>query len=462
MAHRARAPPRSDVHARDGSSYEKRARARDRAEFLDDVLVARIWRGSRATPRRARSLAHIRARCRLAMCLRHRARATRRRSVARSPRCVPSSSHPVLVADASSSITTTRLPLARFPLRSDRPPRSPSQASASIATLLASSTDPMTGAGPLHLAAERGSLACVATLLESDPTRHSPRDDERAVPLHYAAARGHDVIVRALLHAGAVPDARDDRGRTPAHYAAGAARRAALASLLDAGAHPDARDEDGRTPAHYAACADDAASVEELVARGANVDAMSARGMTPSDDARARRRRVAEAALARLGGRETSARYEPTKAGYEPTSAERQGEMERGRGDGGYGEIRVGSSRGGSGLAGTTPGSTHAPKPRPPSATAPTGRRPPRSAGADTGTRTPIAPPENLRASDALRRPLGPRATLAPLDVAPTVAAAAGTTVPRPRRGGGDTKSAFLRRYGLQETPGLFRPDECV
>ena len=406
--------------------------------------------------------AHIRARCRLAMCLRHRARATRRRSVARSPRCVPSSSHPVLVADASSSITTTRLPLARFPLRSDRPPRSPSQASASIATLLASSTDPMTGAGPLHLAAERGSLACVATLLESDPTRHSPRDDERAVPLHYAAARGHDVIVRALLHAGAVPDARDDRGRTPAHYAAGAARRAALASLLDAGAHPDARDEDGRTPAHYAACADDAASVEELVARGANVDAMSARGMTPSDDARARRRRVAEAALARLGGRETSARYEPTKAGYEPTSAERQGEMERGRGDGGDGEIRVGSSRGGSGLAGTTPGSTHAPKPRPPSATAPTGRRPPRSAGADTGTRTPIAPPENLRASDALRRPLGPRATLAPLDVAPTVAAAAGTTVPRPRRGGGDTKSAFLRRYGLQETPGLFRPDECV
>ena len=241
------------------------------------------------------------------------------------------------------------------------PPRSPSQASASIATLLASSTDPMTGAGPLHLAAERGSLACVATLLESDPTRHSPRDDERAVPLHYAAARGHDVIVRALLHAGAVPDARDDRGRTPAHYAAGAARRAALASLLDAGARPDARDEDGRTPAHYAACADDAASVEELVARGANVDAMSARGMTPSDDARARRRRVAEAALARLGGRETSARHEPTKAGYEPTSAERQGEMERGRGDGGDGEIRVGSSRGGSGLAGTTPGSTHAP-----------------------------------------------------------------------------------------------------
>ena len=90
----------------------------------------------------------------------------------------------------------------------DLSPR-PSQASASIATLLASSTDPMTGAGPLHLAAERGSLACVATLLESDPTRHSPRDDERAVPLHYAAARGHDVIVRALLHAGAVPDARD-------------------------------------------------------------------------------------------------------------------------------------------------------------------------------------------------------------------------------------------------------------
>ena len=265
---------------------------------------------------------------------------------ARSPRCVPSSSHPVLVADASSSITTTRLPLARFPLRSDRPPvplagfrvdRDPPR--------VVDRPDDRRRPAPPRRRARIPRVRRDAPRERPDPPL--PRDDERAVPLHYAAARGHDVIVRALLHAGAVPDARDDRGRTPAHYAAGAARRAALASLLDGGAHPDARDEDGRTPAHYAACADDAASVEELVARGANVDAMSARGMTPSDDARARRRRVAEAALARLGGRETSARYEPTKAGYEPTSAERQGEMERGRGDGGDGEIRVGSSRGG-------------------------------------------------------------------------------------------------------------------
>ena len=371
----------------------------------------------------------------------------------------------VWVADPSKSRRRARSPPSPRALTAPSRPRS--QPPASVATLLASSTDPMTGAGPLHLAAERGSLACVVTLLESDPTRHSPPDDERAVPLHYAAARGHDRIVRALLHAGAVPDARDDRGRTPAHYAAGASKRSALVALLDAGADPDARDEDGRTPTHYAACADDAASVEELVRRGANVDAMSARGETPSDDARSRRRRVAAEALARLGGRETST---PTPAGFDSTTTERQGDIDdRGRGGGCGGDgngVWVNPSRVGVFASEAASGATRATSspvgpsmaPRPPSASAPTGRRAPRGAGA--GTLTPIAPTEVRRASDALRRPLGPRATLAPLEVERTEAAAAGTTLARPRRGEGDTKSAFLRRYGLQEAPGLFRSDE--
>ena len=472
MAHRAGAPPRSDVHAR--TSHPTKKRARDQqptSKMMMTTIVSHLTtrrsdlaRVSLHSSPRAASRAHRRAMPPRDVLEASRAgddKALLRALSGVRPLVITS----VSVADPSKSRRRARSPPSPRALTVPSPPRS--QPPASVATLLASTTDPMTGAGPLHLAAERGSLACVVTLLESDPTRHSPPDDERAVPLHYAAARGHDRIIRALLHAGAVPDARDDRGRTPAHYAAGASKRLALVALLDAGADPDATDEDGRTPTHYAACADDAASVEELVRRGANVDAMSARGETPSDDARARRRRVAAEALERLGGRATRT---PTPAGFEPTTTERRGENDDrgcGGGGGGGGGVWVNPSRVGVFASEAASGATRATSspvepsmaPRPPSPSAPTGRRAPRSAGA--GTLTPIAPTEVRRESDALRRPLGPRATLAPLEVERTEAAAAGTTPARPRgRGEGDTKSAFLRRYGLQEAPGLFHSDE--
>ena len=291
-----------------------------------------------------------------------------------------------------------------------------------------------------------------------------PRDDERAVPLHYAAARGHDVIVRALLHAGAVPDARDDRGRTPAHYAAGAARRGALASLLDAGARPDARDEDGRTPAHYAACADDAASVEELVARGANVDAMSARGMTPSDDARAR----GDDASPRRRSRDSEDARRARGANRRKRGTNRRAQNARERWREGaatvvmvkYGWVL----RGGSGLAGTTPGSTRA---APEAETAFVGD------GAD-GTTAAAERRRGYRYAHA-HRPAGEssRVGRASSSARTSGDARAARCCADGRGGGGDdgpatakrrlgdTKSAFPRRYGLQETPGLFRPDEC-
>ena len=73
-------------------------------------------------------------------------------------------------------------------------------------------------------------------------------------PLHDAADAGDVETVKALLEAGADPNARTPgRGDTPLHKAAWKGDPEAIALLLDAGADPDARDGFGKTPFDYAA-----------------------------------------------------------------------------------------------------------------------------------------------------------------------------------------------------------------
>lgn len=67
------------------------------------------------------------------------------------------------------------------------------------------------GETPLHVAAARGNLILVQSLLKQG---HPVKVEDSAgwLPLHEAANHGHVDIVEALLQAGADPN---DKGKTP-------------------------------------------------------------------------------------------------------------------------------------------------------------------------------------------------------------------------------------------------------
>ena len=83
--------------------------------------------------------------------------------------------------------------------------------------------DPARGAIPIHRAAEMGYADRVELLLGKEPKLVSSRDFlHRRTPLHWAAAGGHEAIVRRLIELGADREARDKRDKAPAELASAA------------------------------------------------------------------------------------------------------------------------------------------------------------------------------------------------------------------------------------------------
>ena len=72
-------------------------------------------------------------------------------------------------------------------------------------------------------------------------------------PLSWAAAKGHEAIIRLLLDKGANIEAKDEWSRTPLSWAAAKGREAIIQLLLDKGANIEAKDKWGRTPLWWAA-----------------------------------------------------------------------------------------------------------------------------------------------------------------------------------------------------------------
>lgn len=105
---------------------------------------------------------------------------------------------------------------------------------------------------PLVLSAARGDRALVHLLLEK-----GARPDERCgcdtgeTALFAAAAAGHTEVVRALLAAGADPNAVNGVGHGPLHVAVMRGHTAVEAALLEGGADPTLRASNGRTPEAY-------------------------------------------------------------------------------------------------------------------------------------------------------------------------------------------------------------------
>jgi ankyrin repeat protein len=119
---------------------------------------------------------------------------------------------------------------------------------------------------PIHDAARIGSGKDVAAILNTQPSARDVRTAQGSTPLHLAATNPDTSALKALLAAGAEPNARDGDGATPLHMAAYTqnARHAQL--LLEAGADPFAKTNAGRDPTSMArkAMANEAAGVISL------------------------------------------------------------------------------------------------------------------------------------------------------------------------------------------------------
>ena len=101
------------------------------------------------------------------------------------------------------------------------------------------------------------------------------QDAVRKPLLHLSNSIEH---TRALLAAGADPNARDEIGQTALHVASSAAQTQAL---LNAGADPNARANEGHTPLHEAW----GEQTEDLLAAGADPNARDCNGSVPLHEA---------------------------------------------------------------------------------------------------------------------------------------------------------------------------------
>lgn len=102
-------------------------------------------------------------------------------------------------------------------------------------------------------------------------------------PLHRAAYRGNDEVLKILLDQGAQTETADDDGRTPLHWAAKGGKKDTVQLLIAKGSQVNARDNTGRTPLHEAAISIDSEVVDLLLENGAELNARDKQGTTPLD-----------------------------------------------------------------------------------------------------------------------------------------------------------------------------------
>jgi len=109
------------------------------------------------------------------------------------------------------------------------------------------------------------------------------RDGEGRTPLCHALVDGRTSLVRALLAAGADPNAVDGKGETPLHLAVRHHRANEARMLLQRGSLVDAQDANGNTPLWRAVFAHQ--GNEELISllleNGASPDRANRDGVSP-------------------------------------------------------------------------------------------------------------------------------------------------------------------------------------
>jgi ankyrin repeat protein len=124
-----------------------------------------------------------------------------------------------------------------------------------------------------------------AALGRLDGLDPAARSGDGFTSLHLAAFFGGAEAVRALLAAGADPDADDANPFKvrPLHSAVSVRDREATRALLEAGADPNVRQQGGFTPLHSAAHNGDTALVQMLLDHGADPALRTDDGKTADD-----------------------------------------------------------------------------------------------------------------------------------------------------------------------------------
>uniref|UniRef100_A0A7I4AG32 DOG1 domain-containing protein n=1 Tax=Physcomitrium patens TaxID=3218 RepID=A0A7I4AG32_PHYPA len=139
------------------------------------------------------------------------------------------------------------------------------------------------GRTPLHLAAGKGHLECVALLVERG-AEINVKDNDGVTPLLDALKGGHDEAAKFLRNNGARPDVKDAGNELCKAAACGDMEF--LERLVEAGVDPNETDYSQRTPLHIVAAEGTAKDAEFLVHNGADVLAKDRHGYTPVDEAR--------------------------------------------------------------------------------------------------------------------------------------------------------------------------------
>lgn len=150
-------------------------------------------------------------------------------------------------------------------------------------------------------AAALGDVARLQAHLEADPSSLNAHSHDGWTALHLAAHFGHADAARLLLQRGSDVHARSTNplANEPLHAALAGRRLEVARALLDAGADPNAAEHGGFAPLHQAALPGDVPLIQLLLDRGARPDRKDDQGRTPLNLAEAGAHEQAVAVLRR-------------------------------------------------------------------------------------------------------------------------------------------------------------------